>query len=422
MRRGRRFVRGTVAFVLKGYPRISETFIAQEIRSLERRGLDIQIVSLRRPTDRLRHAVHDEVSAPVHYLPEYLHEAPIRVWRAWRALRAQPRYADAWRLFLRDLRRDPTRNRVRRFGQALVLVHELPANVTHLHAHFLHTPASVTRYASELSGLPWSLSAHAKDIWITPAWEAREKLAAANWTVTCTKFGWDRLRSLAADPQRITLAYHGLDSDRFPHPQSDKREAGGQVVTILSVGRAVRKKGFDDLLQALAKMPGSIDWRFFHLGGGPLLDSLKRRARQLGLEQRIEWLGPQTQTEVLARYRCADIFVLPSRIAPDGDRDGLPNVLMEAQSQGVPCISTRVAGIPELITDGETGVLVDPGDIDALASALARLAQSDSERLRLGRAGQARVRNHFSHDTGIDRLAALFGLEDTTCASHSMRR
>lgn len=415
-------MRNAVTFVLKGYPRLSETFIAQEIRALELRGLEIQIVALRRPTDRLRHPVHDEVRAPVLYLPEYLHDSPLRVLRAWRALRRLPRYHDAVRVFLRDLRRDPTRNRIRRFGQALVMAHELPAGVRHLHAHFLHTPASVTRYASDLTGLPWSCSAHAKDIWITPAWETREKLAAASWAVTCTKFGWDYLRSLARDPARVALAYHGLDAARFPPPSAREIGRAERPVTILSVGRAVQKKGYDDLLLALARLPVSIDWRFRHVGGGPLLAPLKRRARQLGLEDRIEWLGPRAQADVLECYRQSDIFVLPSRIAPDGDRDGLPNVLMEAQSQDLPCISTAIAGIPELIVDGETGVLVPPGDVDALSTALARLACDEPERVRLGRAGQLRVRSRFTHDAGIDRIAAMFGMEETTCASHSMRR
>src|SRR5207237_874045 len=154
---------------------------------LERRGLDILIVSLRRPTDERRHPVHREIRAAVHYLPEYLYREPLRVLRAWWALRGTARYAQARRVWLNDLRRDPTPNRLRRFGQALVLAAELPRDVERLHAHFLHTPASVARYAAILRGLPWSGSAHAKDIWTTPEWEKREKLASCDWLVTCTR-------------------------------------------------------------------------------------------------------------------------------------------------------------------------------------------------------------------------------------------
>ncbi len=206
---------GRVAFVLKGYPRLSETFIAQEILALERRGLDILIVSLRHPTDSRTHPVHAEIRAPVLYLPEYLHREPMRVMRAWLRIRRRPEYRDARKLWLRDLARDFTANRIRRFGQALVLASELPEDVGRLHAHFLHTPSSVTRYAAVLRGLPWTGSAHAKDIWTTPEWDLREKLASCAWLVTCTATNCEHLSALA--PQgRVELVYHGLDLRRFP--------------------------------------------------------------------------------------------------------------------------------------------------------------------------------------------------------------
>ena len=186
-----------VAFVLKGYPRLSEAFIAQEIAALERRGLDILIVSLRRPTEDRLHPVHREIRAAVHYLPEYLYREPLRVMRAWLTVRKSPAYAAARAQWLRDLARDPTPNRIRRFGQALVLAAELPCDVGRLHAHFLHTPASVARYAAILRELPWSGSAHAKDIWTTPEWEKREKLAACDWLVTCTRANHAHLAALA---------------------------------------------------------------------------------------------------------------------------------------------------------------------------------------------------------------------------------
>jgi hypothetical protein len=155
---------GRVAFVLKGYPRLSETFIAQEILALEQLGLAIEIVSLRHPTDRARHPVHGQIAAPVRYLPEYLKDETRRVVGAWRQTRRLPGYRAARRIWLRDLVRDPTPNRIRRFGQAAVLAAELGPDIRHLHAHFLHTPASVARYAATMLGLSWSVSAHAKDI------------------------------------------------------------------------------------------------------------------------------------------------------------------------------------------------------------------------------------------------------------------
>lgn len=402
---------GRVAFVLKGYPRLSETFIAQEIAALERRGLNILVVSLRHPTDGRRHAVHDEIRASILYLPEYLLLEPLRVLRAWLHERKKSTYIAARSLWLRDFLRDPTPNRIRRFGQALVLANELPADVRHLHAHFLHTPASVTRYAALLSGLAWTGSAHAKDIWTTPEWEKREKLASCKWLVTCTAANHAHLSALA--PQgRVELVYHGLDFSRFPFIEKNTANNGenpADPVVILSVGRLVEKKGTDVLLEALARLPASLHWRLVHAGGGPLKEKLARQARQLGIAERVEWLGARTQVELLAEYRAADLFALASRIARDGDRDGLPNVLAEAQSQGLACVATDVSGIPELIEDGETGLLVAPESPEEFSRALASLIADPAKRSALGAAGRARVHREFGLDANIGRLARRFG-------------
>jgi glycosyltransferase involved in cell wall biosynthesis len=402
-----------VGFVLKGYPRLSETFIAQEILALERRGLDIRIISLRNPTDAKRHAVHDEIRAPVSYLPEYLYREPWRVLRAWTRVRRRPGYRAAWRAWLKDLRRDLTPNRGRRFGQALVLAHELPADVGALHAHFLHTPASVARYAGLMRGLPWSFSAHAKDIWTTPEWEKRQKLNEARWGVTCTASGAAHLKSLTPRAD-VELVYHGLDLVRFSPMQRALSPRDGRdpedPVRLLSVGRMVEKKGTDVLIEALALLPKQLEWRLEHVGGGPLSARTKKLAQSRGIADRIRWLGPLTQAEVLERYRAADLFVLASRIAADGDRDGLPNVLIEAQSQGLAVLATEVSAIPELVEDGITGRLVAPEDPRALSAALGALIGDPALRARLGRAGQDRVRSRFSMEAGIARLGARFGI------------
>ncbi|HEX3951971.1 MAG TPA: glycosyltransferase family 4 protein [Stellaceae bacterium] len=405
--------RPRVAFVLKGYPRLSETFIAQEILALERLGLAIQIVSMRHPTDPATHPVHGQIRASVLYLPEYLKDDPRRVLAAWRQVRRRPGYRAARRIWLADLARDPTPNRIRRFGQALVLAAELAPDIGRLHAHFLHTPASVTRYAALICGLPWSVSAHAKDIWTTPNWEKREKLASASWAVTCTEAGRQHLAELAPNPATVSLAYHGLDLDRFPPPgRAGASDDPTRPVSVLSVGRAVEKKGYDDLLAALALLPPHLAWRFTHIGGGTLAKRLKDEARRLGLEPRIDWRGAQPQPAVLAAYREADLFVLAAKIGRDADRDGLPNVLMEAQSQRLACLATRMPGIAELIEDGRTGILVPPGDPAALAAALEALIRDSERRARLAAAGEARVREDFDMHRGIGALATLFGLPE----------
>ena len=398
-----------VAFVLKGYPRLSETFIAQEIAALERRGLNILIVSLRRPTDSRRHPVHDEIRAALLYLPEYLLLEPLRVLRGWLKIRQTANYRAVRSMWLRDLRRDLTANRIRRFGQALVLAAELPDDVKRLHAHFLHTPASVTRYAAALLGLPWTGSAHAKDIWTIPAWEKREKLADCEWLVTCTAANRDHLASLAP-PGRVELVYHGVDLARFPSHDGPLRAADGRnaadPVVILSVARLVEKKGTDVLLEALARISPDLHWRFVHVGGGPLKADMERLARALGIDDRVQWRGALAQPAVLEEYRRADVFALASRVAEDGDRDGLPNVLAEALSQGVACVATRVSAIPELLRE----LLVEENDPDGLARALESLITSPARRHALGQAGRARVTESFGLDANIQELARKFGV------------
>ena len=407
-------MRASVGFVLKGYPRLSETFIAQEILALEKRGLEIQIISLRHPTDKYLHPVHDEISAPVNYLPEYLHNEPVRVARACWIARRLPGYHKAAKLWRGDLARDFSRNRVRRFGQACVLAVELPVEIKRLHAHFLHTPASVARYASIMLGMPWSCSAHARDIYTSPQWELREKLADCQWLVTCTAANVEYLAGLAPSENIVSLVYHGLDFDHFtpPDERSDHPDGSSPLhsVTILSIGRAVEKKGYDGLLRALAQLPDNLHWRFVHIGGGELIKKLITLSRRLGIDSKLDWRGAQPLDRVLSAYREAHIFVLNSRIASDGDRDGLPNVLMEAQSQQLACVATSISAIPELIIDGDTGILVPPDSPETLSQAIAKVIEDPTLRQSLGKAGEQRVRNSFALDGGISDLSKHFDM------------
>ena len=404
--------RRTIVVLLKGYPRLSETFIAQELLGLEQAGLDLILVAMRHPTDRKRHPVHDEIRAPVSYLPEYLHDEKLRVARALLVNLPRPGFWKALARLAADLPRDVTRNRVRRFGQALVLAAEWPTKARWLHAHFIHTPASVTAYASLMLGIPWTASAHAKDIWTSADWDLKSKLGAARWVVTCTRTGFEHLRSLAGAKGHVHLSYHGLDLARFGHFAGARSGSDGtdpkRPVTILSVGRAVEKKGYDTLLDALALLPADLAWRFEHIGGGDRLDALKAQARRLGLADRITWKGATAQEEVLAHYRRADLFALACRVAADGDRDGLPNVLVEASSQGLACVSTTVSGVPELITHGDNGLLVRPDDPAALAGALESAIRNPDLRASLGAAAERRVREHFDYHSSVRQLKALF--------------
>ncbi|MFS2174543.1 glycosyltransferase [Rhizobium pisi] len=407
--------RRKILVVLKGYPRLSETFIAQELLGLEKAGFDLTLISMRRPTDKKRHPVHDEIRARVVYLPEYLHEEPIRVLKGLFAGFSKPGFKALMKRFLTDLKRDISRNRFRRLGQALVLAREWPDGGEWLHAHFIHTPASVTEYASILTGTPWTCSAHAKDIWTSPDWELHEKLGSARWTVTCTRTGYEHMRTLTPRKEAVHLSYHGLDLARFGHFAGERSDRTGgnpdDPAFILSVGRAVEKKGYDVLLRALALLPAELHWRMDHIGGGEELAKLKALAAELGLSHRIVWKGAMAQEDVLDHYRRADLFALACRIAANGDRDGLPNVLVEASSQRLVCLSTEVSGVPELLKNGENGLVVPPEDPVLLARALEAAIRDPALRKRLGDAAESQVREHFDYHSSIRQLAGLFEAE-----------
>ena len=356
-------------------------------------------MALRRPTDAHQHEVHAEIKAAVRYLPEYLHDEVGRVFRGLcRSLKYRGFYRALWTLMV-DFWHDRTRNRIRRFGQAMVLAAEWPKDANWLHAHFIHTPASVAAYASIITGIPWTSSAHAKDIWTSSDWELRRKLTQARWVVTCTMTGFEHLKQLSGDEPRVHLSYHGLDLQRFSQFMGSRSDADGRVpenpVVIVSVGRAVEKKGYHFLLKALALLRPKLAFRFVHIGGGEQLEDLKALCSSLGLDAYVEWKGAQRQAEVLALYRTANIFALACRIADDGDRDGLPNALVEACSQGLVCVSTNVSGIPELLTNNVNGLLVEPDDPQALAKAMERLIRDPAPAATTGRSGRKACAREF---------------------------
>ncbi len=406
-----------IALVLKGYPRLSETFIAQEILELERAGFDIEIISLRHPTDKHTHPVHDEIKAPKRYLPEYLYQQPLRVFRAKLWCLSKPGFWRAYCVFIKDLIRDRTPNRIRRFGQAMVMAREFAPNCDHIYVHFLHTPGSVARYASIITGKTFSISAHAKDIWTSPEWEIREKLQDSDWLVTCTQGGADYLSGLAS-PGKVRLVYHGLDLGRFPSPPASKGLNDGsskkKTVELVTVGRAVAKKGIDTLLKSLSDLPAHLHWRWTHIGGGPLKQESQDLATELDIADRCEFLGALPQAKVLDTYRSSDLFILPSRIDKTGDRDGLPNVIVEAQSQRLAVVSTNISGIPELIETGENGLLIDPDDRENLTAAILNLATDPGLRKAMGKAGEKKVREQFSHKQTIGELVSYL--------NHSLER
>ena len=408
-----------IGLLVKGYPRLSETFIAQEIEAIEQAGIELMIISLRHPTDKLRHEAHDRIQAQILYLPEYLHHEPWRVLRGLAHLLVMPGAMRALRTWLRDLRRDLTPNRVRRFGQAAVLARELNANIELLYCHYIHTPSSVGRYTATIKGLRFAISAHAKDIWTSPEWEKREKLEDAQWAVTCTKKNHEHLSMLSSE-DKVECLYHGINLTRFSDTKRTNQPDGSASeapVRILSVARAVNKKGLDLLIDALARLPRSLNWRFAHIGAGALARELERRCEALDLQDRVVWLGARDQAYVLQAMRQANIFCLPARIAADGDQDGLPNVILEAMSQRMAVITTDVGAIGEVTIDGKNAIIVPPDDVVGLSQALEGLIRDPRQRRKLGEEARLDVVRGFGFGPGVARIIELLKRELASSAS-----
>jgi glycosyltransferase involved in cell wall biosynthesis len=398
--------------ILKGYPRISESFISSEILLLEKLGIPISIFSIRQPREDFSHGHVSRIRADVTYLPEYV----LPQWRTlletngalWRRLGSHyPRCA------LRAVSRSWERRglaTLRHFLQAghLAQVRLRDSAVTHLHAHFCHTPTSVALFASELTGLPFSFTAHAKDIYTSEEEQLARKIARARFVVTCTRHNADHLARIAllfGASTPIHTIYHGIDVDFFSFGTTPPRHGPPR---ILSVGRLVAKKGYDDLLRALAILDqAGLDFHFTHIGSGEREMEIRRLIEHLGLGRRVSLLGTLRHDEVLAHYRQSQCVALACKVAEDGDRDGIPNVLIEAMAVGVPVVSTRVSAIPELVEDGVTGFLVEPGRPGALARAMTRvLTRPDDLGGVLGRA-RGRVERDFDQKRCIQRLFTL---------------
>jgi glycosyltransferase involved in cell wall biosynthesis len=383
-----------LAIVVKGFPRLSETFVARELQGLEERGLTFSLHALRKPGADAA-LVDNKVKAVVA--------------RAFVAARRLPGFGAAWRAFRDDLAFEFSRGRARRFGQACVLALQMPASVRHVHAHFAHSPASVARYAALMRGIGFSISAHAKDIWTSPDWDLKRKLAGAAFVTVCNRAGHERLQSFDGRAA-LRLIYHGLSRDAIAEASRRQSRDGSEAsdpVRIVCVARAVEKKGLRRLLDALAGLPRELSWRLDHYGGGDLLSELKQKARALAIEDRITWHGPRPHREVIAALDESDLFVLPAVIGNDGDRDGIPNALLEAQARGLAVLASRVGGIDEAVQDGNTGRLTDAGDVDALSGALLDLVRDPQARHSFGAAAIEHVRRTGDAEAGYDAIAAL---------------
>jgi glycosyltransferase involved in cell wall biosynthesis len=400
---------GEIAYILKGFPRLSETFIANEIHLLEELGLKLRIFSIKKGELDKTHAVISKIQAPLVYLPETtsLTENNFLLW----LLRNLPLFAvehaklalrNPWAYIktLTEAIRMGFRYRgnrsgafkkvfIKEFLQAgYIASHVLRhGGIRHLHGHFCHGATTITWFTSQLTGIPFSFTAHAKDIYEdrqNPGDLLPRKLKTARFVATCTAANQHHLEALCPDVPTIHTIYHGLNTDYF----QPKNTINNTTVTplVLSVGRFVEKKGFHYLIEACAQLKqAGIPFRCLILGeDGDQSETIRHQITKLALENNVELQGPVTQEQLREIYRSATLFVLPCLITNSGDRDGIPNVMVEAMSMGLPVVSTNISGVPELVKHGINGLLVPERDSTALAGALQCILENAGLRQHFG--------------------------------------
>ena len=376
-----------IGYVLKMYPRFSETFVVSEILAREEVGHDLHVFSLRYPVDGRFHAALADVRAEVTYLPH----ARLRTAEVWSELAVAARQQPRLSAVLPELLRADVSDAM----QALHLAREVRARgITHLHAHFASVATTVARLASLLTGVPYSFTAHAKDLFhesVDPE-DLRAKLRDAATAVTVTDYNAAYLRAAFPDEAaRVVTVRNGLLLDDFPFTPPVGREP-----VVAAVGRLVEKKGFCHLLEAVALLRDrGRPVRTVLAGAGPLEAELRELVDAFRLGRLVDLCGPLPQHEVRALVSRAAVLAAPCVTGTDGNADGLPTVLLEAMALGTPVVATPVTGIPELVRHGETGLLVPERDPRALADALATLLDDQALGAVLALQGRAAVERSY---------------------------
>lgn len=427
-----------IAYVMNGFPRLSETFIAHEIHQIERLGLALRLYSVKREGEPQVHPVVAAIRAPLAYLPKAssLSGSTLAGWlaanlpaylrdHAFVAARHPLRWsatlgsalALAWRHRGRD-ERGRVRLRkvfVKEFLQAGAVAADVirHGDVGHLHGHFCHGVATITAWAARLSGRSYSFTAHAKDIYqaeLNPGDLLERKMHGARFVATCTCANAAVLRARHPRPDEVHTIYHGLDTDWFSPATPRPGQVPRTRPLILAVGRLVEKKGFDQLIEACARLRGDgVDFECRIVGeAGSASAAIAALIEARGLGACVSLHGPLTQAALREVYREAHVFALPCQVMEDGDRDGFPNVLAEAMAMGVPVVSTAISGIPEMIDDGVQGLLVEPRDPDGLAQALRRVLTDAALHRALALGGRQRICERFDSRRTTVALRDLF--------------
>ncbi|MCW2804242.1 MAG: hypothetical protein QOF52_1919 [Propionibacteriaceae bacterium] len=389
-----------VGYVVKMYPRFSETFIVTELLQMQQMGVDLEVFSLRAPVDGRFHASLAELRAPVSYLPY----AGMRAADVWQTLRDAGDELGDLSTHLPDLLQVDVRDAVQAIHTARACRQR---GITHLHAHFASVASTVARLAAAMAGIGYTVTAHAKDIFheSVDREDLRRTIRGATSVITVSDFNLRYLRELlGADADRVCRIYNGIDVRAFNYTEPTDRPP-----VIAAVGRLVEKKGFGDLIDAAALLrDAGREFRIDLVGAGEWEARLAEQIRDLDLDRHVRMLGALPQSEVIKVVGGAAAFAAPCIVGEDGNRDGLPTVLLEAMALGTPCVATPVTGIPEVIVDDITGLLVPQRDPAALAAALDRLLDDVTLRSSLAKSARDLVETEFDTSRQARSVAAQF--------------
>lgn len=385
-------------------PALSETFVYEELLALERRGISVVPFSVRQPSTLV--AAQQALAQRVGYLYDGNHLALILggLWRVpgfgQRAIRAVRYLAGdvrscgllqlaSWKLVYQFLA-----------GVKLAVLLK-QRGCTHLHVHFAHVPTQIAMYAATLADVPFTVMAHANDIF-DHGLLLKEKCQRSFAFLTISEFNRAYLESLGLQKEKIAVVRCGVS---FVPRHATPAVVENRPYQLGSLGRMVEKKGFDVLLQAVASLiHDGYSIELSLAGEGPLLAELKLLTTQLGIANSVRFLGKLDHLQVATWLQQLDVFVLACKKDMNGDMDGIPVVLMEAMSQCVPVISTRLSGIPELVMHGQTGLLAEPGDSGDLAAQIVHFFKDEPLKIKLVRCAVDHVAQEFGQNVNIDRL------------------
>ncbi|WP_051261812.1 glycosyltransferase [Desulfovibrio inopinatus] len=403
-------VQPVLGMVLKGYPRISETFISNEIYLLEKAGIRIHIISMREPRENFTHRSVQRIKADITYLPDRIlpHLHRLAVHNLCLLCITPRRYVKTAGFMVKQWLKTRRSATLKHFLQAGYFVNKLrTVGITHLHAHFAHSPTSVALFGSRLANIPFSFTGHAKDVYTQDPEKLARKIDLAQFVVTCTGANKTYLESIASNHHNINVVHHGIDLHLFT-PQHDKTQPHSPA-RIISVARLTAKKGLATVFEALGKLhKGGLDFRYTIIGTGEDREMLETLATRLGIQDMIDWRGVRPHEDVVTALDESDVFVLGCQVLENGDRDGIPNVLVESMAMGLPVVATRVSAIPELVEDEVSGLLVSQRDPDALAHALQRLLTDIPLRKRIIENAKQNVSVHFDNTRLIAGLVSIF--------------